>query len=257
MPSRSSTYFLALTLFTLIASIAVAQDTPSESRLARLTGRVADSSGHPIMKAEIAVLKTTIRTQSRDDGGFELPSLPSGAVELMVRRVGYSPSKVALDLGAGELRDIRVLLTPVVTTLDSVSVTASAEPVEPATTGRDRRHARGSGTFLSREQIEKTQPRVPTDLFRTVAGVKVTRESGNATVLSTRFGALATCPLQYILDGRDFPLYGQSIDSMIQVAEIESIEVFPGGASMPPQFGGRASTCGIISISTRKGQRPK
>jgi hypothetical protein len=37
--------------------------------------------------------------------------------------------------------------------------------------------------------------------------------------------------------------------------DIGAIEVYPGGATVPPQFGGRESACGVIAIWTRQGQR--
>jgi hypothetical protein len=222
---------------------------------ARLTGRVADAVGAAIVKAEIVVTNTAFRAETGTDGRFELGGLPSGPVELIVRRLGFSPAKIPLELGAGELRDIRVLLSPVAMMIDSVAVTAEAPAVEKAYGGFEMRKSRGFGTFITREQIEKKNPRVTTDLFRTVSGVKLLRENGTPTVVSTRLGTMAYCPVRYYIDGASYPLYGQSIDIMVQVADIGAIEVYPGGATVPPQFGGRESACGVIAIWTRQGQK--
>jgi hypothetical protein len=138
--------------------------------------------------------------------------------------------------------------------MDSVAVTA--EPVvEKAYGGFEMRKSRGFGTFITREQIQKKNPRVTTDLFRTVSGIKLLRESGTPTVVSTRLGSTAYCPVRYYIDGASYPLYGQSIDTMIQVADIGAIEIYPGGATVPPQFGGRESACGVIAIWTRQGTK--
>jgi hypothetical protein len=61
--------------------------------------------------------------------------------------------------------------------------------------------------------------------------------------------------VRYYVDGASYPLYGQSIDVMVQVVDIGAIEVYPGGATVPPQFGGRESACGIIAIWTRQGTK--
>lgn len=228
-----------------------------EPRGARVIGRVADAVGSAIASAEIVVSNTALRAASGTDGRFELTGVPAGPVEVVVRRLGFSPAKISLDLGAGELRDIRVLLSPVAMLMDSVEVTAPAVEVEKAFGGFETRRARGFGTFISREQIEKKKPRVTTDLFRTVSGVKLFRDGGTPTVVSTRLGNMAVCPLRYFVDGADFPLYGQSIDAMIQVSDIGAVEVYAGGATVPPQFGGRESGCGVIAIWTRQGQRKK
>jgi hypothetical protein len=238
----------------LVASTATAQGTTTDSRIARLTGRVADAVGAAIVKAEVLVTNTSLHAETGTDGRFELGGIPSGPVEVIVRRLGFSPATIALDLGVGELRDIRVLLSPVAMLMDSVAVTAPAPEVEVAYGGFETRKARGFGTFITREQIEKKRPRVPTDLFRTVSGVKLIRDSGTPTIVSNRLGPY-NCPLRVFIDGADYPLFGQSLDAMVQVADIGAIEVYAGGATVPPQFGGRESTCGVIAIWTRHGQK--
>jgi hypothetical protein len=211
--------------------------------------------GAAIAKAEILVSNTSFRAETGTDGRFELGGLPSGTVEVVVRRLGFSPAKIPLQLEVGEMRDIRVLLSPVAFVIDSVSVVGSGPVIEKAFGGFESRKARGFGTFITREQIEKKNPRVTSDLFRTVSGVKLLRENGTPTVVSTRLSTVAFCPVRYFIDGASYPLYGQSIDTMIQVADIGAIEVYPGGATVPPQFGGRESACGVIAIWTRQGQR--
>jgi hypothetical protein len=244
-----------LAFLCVVAPDVGAQDGSTESRVARLTGRVADVMGAAIAKAEILVSNTTFRAETGTDGRFELGGLPSGTVEVVVRRLGFSPAKIPLQLGVGEMRDIRVLLSPVAFVMDSVAVTANGPVIEKAFGGFESRKARGFGTFITREQIEKKNPRVTSDLFRTVSGVKLLRENGTPIVVSTRLGNMAFCPLRYFIDGANYPLNGQSIDTMIQVADIGAIEVYPGGATVPPQFGGRESACGVIAIWTRQGQR--
>jgi len=247
---------LIFTVLCAIASTATAQGSSSDPRPARVTGRVTDAVGTAIVKAEVRVTNTSFHAETGDDGRFELTGLPSGSVEVVVRRLGFAPAKIALDLGDGELRDIRVLLAPVAMTLDSVAVTAEPAPaVEKAYGGFEMRKSRGFGTFITREQIEKKNPRVTTDLFRSVSGVKLMRENGSPTVVSARLGNLSYCPVRYYVDGTSYPLYGQSIDTMVQVVDIGAIEVYPGGATVPPQFGGRESACGVVAIWTRQGTR--
>ena len=231
------------------ATVVSAQSSPPTTAAARLTGRVTDSLGLAIVRADVVLRNTAFRTQSGDDGRFELSGVPTGQVEVMVRRVGYTPTTLPLQLAAGEVRDIKVELMPFINTLDSVEVVAPAGERERPKVEHVRR---GGGTYLTREQIEKRQPRVMTDVFRGISGIKVSRENGVATVVSNRVGANTTCPLSYVVDGRSFPLYNQAIDVMIQVVDITSVEVFPGGASMPPQYGGRSvGNCGLIVITTR------
>jgi len=246
----------AFALLCAVASTMGAQGSSNGPRPARVTGRVADAFGSSIVKAEVRVTNSSVHTETGDDGRFDLSGLPSGPVEVVVRRLGFAPAKIPLELGEGELRDIRVLLAPVAMTLDSVAVTAAPAPtVETAFQGFEMRKSRGFGTFITREEIEKKNPRVTTDLFRSVSGVKLMRENGSPTVVSSRLGNLSYCPVRYYVDGTSYPLYGQSIDIMVQVVDIGAIEVYPGGATVPPQFGGREAACGVIAIWTRQGVR--
>lgn len=243
-----------LALTCVAASSAGAQGSTADARIARLTGRVADAVGAAIVKAEVLVTNTSLHVETGSDGRFELAGIPAGQVEVIVRRLGFSPAKIALDLGVGERRDIRVLLSPVAMLMDSVAVTATAPEKEIAWAGFETRRSRGFGTFIVREDIEKKRPRVTTDLFRTVSGVKLMRVDGVLTIVSNRLGVLE-CPLRLFVDGADHPLYGTSIDAAVQIVDIGAIEVYAGGATVPPQFGGRESTCGAIVVWTRQGQR--
>lgn len=240
-------------LWAAAATLSAQSSPPSAS--ARLTGRVTDSLGTAIVRADVYLRNTALRTQTGNDGRFELRGVPAGQVEVMVRRVGFTPTTLPLQLGAGEVRDLDVQLMPFVNTLDSVEVVAP--PAAAVEKPKAEHVRRGGGTYLDREQIEKRQPRVLTDVFRGISGIKVSRENGVATVISSRTGANMTCPLSYVVDGRNFPLYGQAIDVMLQLVDITSVEVFPGGASMPPQYGGRqVGNCGLIVITTRHAERP-
>jgi len=256
MPVRWFRMYSWLAAFCALASASAAQSPGADARVARLTGRVADAVGAAIVRAEVLVSRTTIHAETASDGRFELSGIPAGPVEVVVRRLGFSPATIALELSAGEQRDIRVLLSPVAMLMDSIAVTAEKPELEVSFGGFEGRRARGFGTFLTREDIEKKRARVPSDLFRTMSGVKIIRDNGTPTIVSNRLGVV-TCPLRVFVDGTHYPLYGQSLDVLIQVADIGAIEVYSGGATVPPQFGGRESTCGVIAVWTRHGQKKK
>src|SRR4029079_5507934 len=111
----------AFALLCGVASTMGAQGSSNAPRPARVTGRGADAFGSSIVKAEVRVTNSSVHTETGDDGRFDLSGLPSGPVEVVVRRLGFAPAKIPLELGEGELRDIRVLLAPVAMTLDSVA----------------------------------------------------------------------------------------------------------------------------------------
>jgi hypothetical protein len=94
-------------LWAAAATISAQSSPPSAS--ARLTGRVTDSLATAIVRADVYLRNTTFRTQSGDDGRFELSGVPTGQVEVMVRRVGYTPATLPLRLAAGEVRELKVV----------------------------------------------------------------------------------------------------------------------------------------------------
>src|SRR5688500_20283958 len=104
MQYRSSRMTIAIR--GVVAAGARAQTPAGEARVARLTGRVADAVGSSIPKAEILVTNTSLHAETGSDGRFEMTNLPAGPIEVVVRRLGYSPAKIALELMSGEVREI-------------------------------------------------------------------------------------------------------------------------------------------------------
>ena len=101
MPVRWSRMYSWLAPSCALASASAAQSPGAEARVARLTGRVADAVGVAIVNAEVLVARTTIHAETASDGRFELPRIPAGPVEVVVRRLGFSPATIALELSAG------------------------------------------------------------------------------------------------------------------------------------------------------------
>ena len=115
------------------------------------------------------------------------------------------------------------------------------------------RKSRGFGTFITREQIEKKNPRVTTDLFRSVSGVKLMRENGSPTVVSARLGNLSYCPVRYYVDGTSYPLYGQSIDAWYRSWTLARSKCTPAARPCRHSSAGARAACGVIAIWTRQG----
>jgi hypothetical protein len=57
-------------------------------------------------------------------------------------------------------------------------------------------------------------------------------------------------------DARVARLTGRVADA-VGVAIVNAEVLYNGGATVAPQFGGRESTCGVIAVWTRHGQKKK
>ncbi len=96
--------------------------TPGVDALIR--GRVLDSLGRPIAKADIVLSGTAHRSISSDSGVFVLRGIGEGRYRLVVRRVGYQPISLDANIAGSDTLDADIVLSRNMTTLDSLVVTA-------------------------------------------------------------------------------------------------------------------------------------
>ena len=67
-----------------------------------ITGQVIDStSQQPLSGVNVSILGTSIRTVSRNDGGFVLGAVPAGAHRLRATRIGYLPQEQDVTVTPG------------------------------------------------------------------------------------------------------------------------------------------------------------
>jgi hypothetical protein len=83
---------------------------------------VVDAAGAPVEGADVLIVGTTRRSLTGKDGTFVLPALAPGAVEVLVRKVGYRAVDGALFLNPGRRFDLQIALVPL-NSLDRVTVT--------------------------------------------------------------------------------------------------------------------------------------
>lgn len=147
----------------------------------------------------------------------------------------------------------------------------------------ERRRRRGTGTFMSRAQIDKSQAVRLTDLLRSMPGVQVGADENGVVIVELRHAkrfslepaattpptrtdstgrpiepvpnattgqmSIKRCPAAFLLDG--MPIDGSAgIDSQLRPEDVEGIEVYSGG-QVPIEYGARHSECGVVLIWTR------
>jgi hypothetical protein len=128
---------------------------------------------------------------------------------------------------------------------------------------RRREHHIG-GIFLTRADIERRHPVRTSSLFFGLAGVRIVDSGGVKMLASGRgenptfagvkrrmFDDLAPCYFNIGIDGLVGP-NGRSVDD-VPTHEIEAIEVYQGGASMPRELmlSRQDGYCGLVMIWTR------
>jgi hypothetical protein len=173
-----------------------------------------------------------------------------GRVAFVMRRLGYRPGTLLVDVKAPDTTRVTFAMTAAPQTLATVSVSdtmTSASPFLSAFERRARVHA-GSATYITRSQIDRAHASRVTDLLRRTTSLIVVDSADIQVVRSRRQG----CTMQLAVDGqlryRGFPVNTQSPE------DIHGIEVYPGPATVPAEFAstkGKAS-CGLIMIWTRR-----
>jgi hypothetical protein len=93
---------------------------------AELLGLVVDTAGNPVAEANVQLVGSDRAGETRENGGFLFRPLPAGPYVVRVRKLGYTPQSVTVQLREGDERELVVRLHPLPQTLDAVHVIAAS-----------------------------------------------------------------------------------------------------------------------------------
>lgn len=212
--------------------------------------RVATADGVPLAGAQVRVTAAGGRragAESDEQGRAVLSRLPLGSVALVVRRVGFRPESLTVDVAAGAADDVRVALVPAPIALAAVTIQGRRDVVGPMAGFYKRRDA-GFGRFLSGAEMDKRQVPTVTGLLLGVPGVRVDRAGPNTAVRIRGSG----CPPLIWLDGLALTAGDFDLDG-VNPRSLAGLEVYDGG-QVPAEFQrnfGVSSACGAIIMWTR------
>jgi hypothetical protein len=91
-----------------------------------LLGLVVDTEGNAIPEAAVELIGADRGGMTRENGGFLFKPLPLGPYVLRVRKLGYAPAMVSMNLQNGDEREIIVKLRRLSTTLHAVTTVAQS-----------------------------------------------------------------------------------------------------------------------------------
>jgi hypothetical protein len=197
---------------------------------ALLTGFISDANGNPVKGARVAVDNDAAVAISRDDGRYSLVGLRAGTRSLNVRRLGFEPADIPVELSSVQPRQLNVKLSKFVPVLETVRISALR------TLGLDRvgfseRKNTGMGRYLTPEQLDRwNSPRI-NDALRMVPSLRTGRTADGRTTISGRFG---DC-VRYFIDGHLWSDMSEGPDMFISGPEIGAIEVYSPQSS-PAEF---------------------
>jgi hypothetical protein len=240
------TSLIAMSTAALRAQSGPSTLAPPQTQGASLTGVVRDPVGAPIPFAYVSVAE--IRSVADSTGRFLLANLAPGTTNVLFRRLGFTPKRVAVTLVDGRLDSMNVVLTVLPFELAGITTEAS-------TIGRmaefERHRATGHGVYLDRLELEKRRTPRLTDVLRRIPGVRVvTDRAGRQLVRMGRSSMGRDCPPEFWIDGVRAQFLGADD---VPVSDIEALEIYRGPSGLPPEFNSRFTNaqCGAIIIWTR------
>lgn len=229
-------------------------------RFGVIDGVVTDTLDQPLTSAEVAVVGTSARVVTGENGRFRMLQVPPGQYLLVVRRIGFAPTSGIIEVPAADTLRLAYTLTRSSAMLDTVKTferRVSLRMVE-----FEQRRAQGAGQFVTREEIERRGSLQVYDFLRNMRTIEVSRITdqlfGGMVALSRREAGsvlgegAGACPMQVFLDGIVLPRFF-NLELLPPPKQIAGIEVYSGAASIPPQFGGPDRRCGVVAVWTRDG----
>jgi len=232
-----------------------------------IRGRVVDEStrtGIATVLVEFMDGRTRVRASavSDDEGGFVIANLPRGSFRLRASRIGYVRTITPYwRIESGEVLTVTLYMDAEAVVLAPLEITARERSRSPVLAGYlGRLDRRIGGTFITREEIERRNPSLVSDLLTTVPGVRLSPGGTGANSRSVSIThALPiqgrSCPVQIWVDGMlatrsNVPV---PIDELATPGDLVGIEIYRGLATLPPEFVTPEARCGVIALWTRRG----
>ena len=209
----------------------------------RVTGRVLDTNGNPVVGASVQVKGSKIKTSTDANGNFSLQNVPSSAKHLNVTYLGMTPETVSIS------GNVKVTLKDREQSLGEAYVVAYGKATKASFTG--------AAAKIKGEVLEnKNTTEVTQALTGEVAGLQVIQSDGNpgaeSSIVIRGIGSVnaAAEPL-IVVDGMP---YSGSLSS-IDPKDIESADIMKD-ATATALYGSRGAN-GVIIITTKKGKAGK
>jgi hypothetical protein len=244
--------FLLLACLALAAAPLAAQGSPASASTGGLQGRVVSRDSVPVPDAVISVAGRTARTDRA--GFFSMRDLPAGTHQLEARRIGFQPVTRSVTIRAGSLELTRLVLNEVSHRLEAMRTVAEYMRDD----GRlwmlrdfERRRARGTGVFLSREEMQYFYSIGSAVASRTPGVREVRDQFGNWSFVFTRCrqSGLGAGSVAVYVDGMRAS-GGQDVLSFYRPNDIEAIEIYRSVAELPPEAVGDG--CAAVFIWLRR-----
>jgi hypothetical protein len=223
---------------------------------ARLTGKVLNKAGRPLVGARVQLEGTSRAASTRATGEFTLDSLPSGTQTISVRLLGYAPVEQAVDLSAREPQRVTLMMDNFVPVLEAVRVNAQRERALDDI-GFARRKRSGMGWYMEGDAIKSRNSQNFSDLLRGAPGIRIT-QSMNRQIIQNSRDPQGGC-VNIWIDGTQWQqLEPGDVDDFVKPHELGAIEVY-SSTNTPAEYvpAGRSSCSTVVGWTTRRLDRKR
>jgi hypothetical protein len=252
--------------------IATAQ-TPEPPRTAvtppyrnRILGVFDGESGEPIEGAQVIDAFSHVSALTTATGTVSLIFLPGGGSMVQIKKVGYQPMTLVVEIAPADTIPLTVVLNRTasapgggVQTLPAVVTKDSATHyISPGLTGFEERRRSGFGHFITEAELRKQDNRKMTNVIRELPGLvmrcpKTGPRKFECFATSGRGAKNAIlggdCEINLYIDG---VAVGDNDLEKLTVNEFAALEFYSGGATIPVQYNKTGASCGVILLWTRE-----
>lgn len=266
-------------LLTFVAALTIAgapcPEVQAQTARRVVTGTVLNGNDEPVSQVSVVVGGGPTVT-SDDSGRFRLEISHRSKLTIDLRRVGYMPSRLALDPGGDTAVVMLLLASP--QQLPSVGVRETIVR-SPQLAGFEermlaRKRAAGAGYFMSVDDIAARRAERTTQLVENTPSMSVRRQGSEGYAIfgrNTNGGdCLATVWLDGVRIGGDAkPMIDRrtrrvvsgpalsEIDAYVNPSDLAGVEIYPRGMMAPSQFvptgDPNATRCAIVALWTKHG----
>ncbi len=168
-------YFVILLLLFLINLFPLSVDLFAQSQTIR--GSVIDSeSDEPLTGATVVIGDNQYFGVSGLDGSFIIRNVPEGEYELTVSFISFEPFSVEIEV-VGDIGPVMIRLTPSVTRLDEVTVTAARDLRNEESARATERNAVMIVNIVDGRTIDMSPDATVANVVQRVSGVSIERSS--------------------------------------------------------------------------------
>jgi hypothetical protein len=183
----------------------------------RIVGVLDERTGEPVAGGEVRNLLNGLSAVTTSTGTLSLFFVDTAGGMLSFKKLGYEPQTMVVANSVRDTTPVTVILKPVGQVLPTVVTNAKTTDVvqymSPALKGFEERRHQALGHFVSEAELRKND---------------VEKQEDRGTLrLAARH-------------------------AIVQRERIRGVEYYAGGATMPPQYNGTDSGCGVLLLWTRE-----